>query len=408
MMRRTKHPKLHYWKNYRWWQKMIFITATMDLFIIAITVIGLSGDKIKWVGLGILIIFLFIAFMLSRSSHFLKKMSTNLFIFGPKGSGKDLIMQKSIYLKYDTHTLIKYLLNRNRKTPLANDDYGYGTKFVEPKEVFNLYPNTYANLIESEIVLIEKKDDFEGRDYYLTDSAIYFPSQEDSKLNKEYPSFPLFYATSRHLYDMNIIVNTQVNSRLWKKLREQVQDGYIEAITNYGWSPLMESIPIIRNYVFIQCRYYSKLESAELGLLPFKKIAIINNMTDQTIYMTTAGATEEQYKAQNGIIRDMTIILNKRHIKYDTRVFHKKFFGYKSSTTKQQYRSNLDYIEALKINEELDKKNIIREQKRRIEKDQEEAIKINNKKNRREEQEETEKNKKNRRREEQKNRKNSL
>ena len=380
-MRRTKHPKLHYWENYRWWQKMIFITATMDLFIIAITVIGLSGDKIKWVGLGILIIFLFIAFMLSRSSHFLKKMSTNLFIFGPKGSGKDLIMQKSIYLKYDTHTLIKYLLNRNRKTPLANDDYGYGTKFVEPKEVFNLYPNTYANLIESEIVLIEKKDDFEGRDYYLTDSAIYFPSQEDSKLNKEYPSFPLFYATSRHLYDMNIIVNTQVNSRLWKKLREQVQDGYIEAITNYGWSPLMESIPIIRNYVFIQCRYYSKLESAELGLLPFKKIAIINNMTDQTIYMTTAGATEEQYKAQNGIIRDMTIILNKRHIKYDTRVFHKKFFGYKSSTTKKQYHNNLDYIEALEINEELDKKNIIREQKRRIEKDQEEAIKINNKKN---------------------------
>ena len=379
-MRRTKHPKLHYWKNYRWWQKMIFITATMDLFIIAITVIGLSGDKIKWVGLGILIIFLFIAFMLSRSSHFLKKKSTNLFIFGPKGSGKDLIMQKSIYLKYDTHTLIKYLLNRNRKTPLANDDYGYGTKFIEPKEVFNLYPNTYANLIESEIVLIEKKDDFEGRDYYLTDSAIYFPSQEDSKLNKEYPSFPLFYATSRHLYDMNIIVNTQVNSRLWKKLREQVQDGYIEAITNYGWSPLMESIPIIRNYVFIQCRYYSKLESAELGLLPFKKIAIINNMTDQTIYMTTAGATEEQYKAQNGIIRDMTIILNKRHIKYDTRVFHKKFFGYKSSTTKKQYHNNLDYIEALKINEELDEKNIIREQKRRIEKDQEEAIKINNKK----------------------------
>ena len=380
MMRKTKHPKLHYWKNYRWWQKMIFITATMDLFIIAITVIGLSGDKIKWVGLGILIIFLFIAFMLSRSSHFLKKKSTNLFIFGPKGSGKDLIMQKSIYLKYDTHTLIKYLLNRNRKTPLANDDYGYGTKFIEPKEVFNLYPNTYANLIESEIVLIEKKDDFEGRDYYLTDSAIYFPSQEDSKLNKEYPSFPLFYATSRHLYDMNIIVNTQVNSRLWKKLREQVQDGYIEAITNYGWSPLMESIPIIRNYVFIQCRYYSKLESAELGLLPFKKIAIINKMTDQTIYMTTAGATEEQYKAQNGIIRDMTIILNKRHIKYDTRVFHKKFFGYKSSTTKKQYHNNLDYIEALKINEELDEKNIIREQKRRIEKDQEEAIKINNKK----------------------------
>ena len=77
----------------------------------------------------------------------------------------------------------------------------------------------------------------------------------------------------------------------------------------------------------------------------------------------------------------MTIILNKRHIKYDTRVFHKKFFGYKSSTTKKQYRHNLDYKEALEINNELDKKNIIREQKRRIEKDQEEAIKINNKKN---------------------------
>ena len=200
---------------------------------------------------------------------------------------------------------------------------------MEPKEVFNLAPNTLKNLIEQDIKIIKKNDFYEGKDYYLTDASVYFPSQEDSRLNVLYPSFPIFYALSRHLYDMNIIVNTQLGSRLWKKLREQVQDGYIEALGTKGWSKFWLSIPILRNYCFTRFRYYSKLESAENGMLPFKKIAILNKISDQTIYMTSAGATEEQYKASNGIIKEYTNAINKKHIKYDTRIFHEKFFGYK-------------------------------------------------------------------------------
>lgn len=316
------------YKEYNWWQKLIFLMLSFNLFIYTVIIYALLQEKIKWLIWVILIVTIIGSIYFSRTSHFLKKKSTNLFIFGPKGYGKDIIMQKSIYLKYDTHTLFKFLLNRNRRKPLANDDYGYGTIYKEPKEVFNLYPNTYANLIENDIKLIAKNHNFEGRDYYLTDSAIYFPSQEDSKLNKAYPSFPLYYATSRHIYNMNIIVNTQVNGRLWKKLREQVQDGYIEALGTIGWSKIFCAIPFLRRLVFTKIRYYSKIESAEQGLLPFNKIAIINTISDKTVYMTTAGATEEQYKAEHGIIKEMTILSFKKHIKYDTRIFHFKFFGY--------------------------------------------------------------------------------
>ena len=338
------------WGAYAWWQKAIFSVVILDTTIFYIILSAMLKENTKWLLLAIIIISLLVIIKLSMNSHFLKKKSTNLFIFGAKGDGKDMLIQKSVYLKYDTHTVLKYFLNRNRKTPLANDDYGYGTRVIEPKEIFNLAPNTYANLIESKIKLIDKVDDFEGRDYYLTDSAVYFPSQEDSRLNKEYPSFPLFYALSRHLYNMNIIVNTQVGGRLWKKLREQVQDGYIEALGTTGFSKLSNAIPLMRKFAIIKCRYYSKLESAERGLLPFMKLAVLNKVMDKTVYMTNAGATEEQYRAENGIIKDLTIIMNKNHIKYDTRIFHEKMFGYKSNVSKSQY---LNEQKALKQFREL-------------------------------------------------------
>jgi hypothetical protein len=326
------------------WQIALYFANLMNFAIVLLVIISLAK---VWSLVLVSVIVLFIVIYFSLSSHFLKKKSNNLFIFGPKGYGKDIIMQKSIELKYNIKGL-KWILNRNRKPALANDDYGFRTKVVEPKEVFNLYPNTYKNFIESKIAIIKKNHDFEGRDYYLTDATVYFPSQEDSALNKKYPSFPLFYALSRHIYDMNIIVNTQVGGRLWKKLREQVQDGYIEALGTKGWSKFWQTLPILRRFCFVRFRFYSKLESAENGLLPFKKLAIANQASDRTIYTTSAGATKEQYEASNGTIKEYTIAVNKKHIKYDTRVFHEKLFGYKAKDMlKQELKEQEEARESL-------------------------------------------------------------
>ena len=68
------------------------------------------------------------------------------------------------------------------------------------------------------------------------------------------------------------------------------------------------------------------MESAELGLVPFKKIAVANRVLDKTIYMTTAGATEEQYNATNGEIFEMICLMKKDHILYDTRYFESQFY----------------------------------------------------------------------------------
>jgi len=305
----------------KWYQQMIYWILILEIFIITVVLLsGLVGRII----LGVIILgIIIIRFKLWFNNRRLGKITQDdIFIFGAKGNGKGLLMQLSIIKKY------RGWLKRKRPKPLSNIDYGYDTIVESPKKVFSLYPNTYKNLIEDDIKTIIKNDNYEGRDYYLDDASVYFPSHEDNKLNKEYPSLPLFYALSRHLYNMSIIVNTQINSRLWLKFREQVQDGYIEALKNIGWGRFFSSIPILRNYVFVKMRYYQKLESAEQGLLPFKKVAFLNEALGD-IYITAGGATKEVYQATNGEIFEQWCLIKKSHLKYDTRIFHEKLFGYK-------------------------------------------------------------------------------
>jgi len=312
-------------KPFRWYQKLIYFILIFDIFIFCVILLGVLKKNALWAFLCLWVLYLFVRLLLWRNNLFLKKKtSQNCFIFGPQGSGKDTLMQLSVIKKY-----IGWF-NRNRPKPLANVNYGYGTEIEKPQKMFDLFPNTYRNLIEDTITTIQKHDEWEGRDYYFTDSAIYFPSHEDNALNKQYPSFPIAYALRRQLYGACTILNTQVNGRLWIKLREQVQDGYIEALGCIGWGWFWSSIPFIRNFVLIRCRYYSKLQSAEMGLLPFNKVAILNNVLDKSVYMTSAGATKEMYDATNGEIRELVCLLEKRHVKFESRIFHEKIFGKKA------------------------------------------------------------------------------
>jgi len=309
----------------KWYQKLIFYIVMIDLFIFAILIMAIFKKSFQWIFLGLFVILIIIRLKLWWNNFAWKRLSSgNIFIFGPKGYGKDLLMQLSVIKRY------RGWLNRNRLKYLTNIEdgyhYDYGGTWANPKDVFNLHPNTYKNLIEDNVVKLVKNDFYEGKDYYLSDASVFFPSHEDQNLKKSYPSFGLFYALSRHLYNMNIKVNTQVGGRLWIMLREQVQDGYVEALGNIGFGWFWSSLPILRKYVFIRARYYQKLESAEMGLLPFNKVAILNKVLDKSVYMTSAGATQEQYKATNGDIREFTVMMRKKDIRYDTRYFEHVFF----------------------------------------------------------------------------------
>lgn len=308
----------------KWYQQVIYWVVVTEFMVISLMIIAFAKEwSILIFALLALIVLLFrMKFWLSN--RFWKKLSMgNIFVFGPKGYGKDTLLQLSVIKKY------KGWINRKRRKPLCNIEeqynYGYGSLYRDPVQVFSLSPNTYKNLIEHKVSQLIKNPDFEGRDYYLSDASTLFPSHADSDLKKAYPSFGMYYALSRQLYNMNIIINTQVGGRLWILLREQVQDGYVEALGTFGWHWLWSSIPILRNYIFVSARYYQKLQSAEQGLLPFNKVALVNKVLDD-VYLTAGGATKEQYEATNGIIKQFTCIMKKKDIKYDTRYFQHVLF----------------------------------------------------------------------------------
>lgn len=227
---------------------------------------------------------------------------SSVIVYGPKGTGKDLLFQKVIYLK--------------RKKPyLANISYGYKCN-IEPIKSLSVAPNSFESFINEKITTINKKDNYEGLDYYISDAGVFLPAQYNGALNKNYYSLPIFYALSRHLYGMNIHMNSQYLNRAWNMLREQA-DRFIRCVnkvkTPFG--------------IIAKIRMYDKYESACKNLLPMRKPFILNRF-GQAIY--------KQYIATNGEIKTRHYFMRYKNIKYDTRVFHKIVFGKTYKEWKQE------------------------------------------------------------------------
>lgn len=210
----------------------------------------------------------------------------NVLVGGKKGSGKDLLFQ--------------YVINKRNKPYYANILYGGKGKKITLKDV-SCAPNDYERITNNQIVksphIFKEKSDI-----YISDIGIFLPSYMDSKLYNKFPSMPIFYALSRHLYLNNVHCNTQNIERGWKALREQA-DFYI--IVKRTWS-----IPF---FLITKFYTYDKYESARQGLTPVKT-RLINKYSK---------AETDIYKATNGDIRQGFIIQRKTKVKYDTRAFEK-------------------------------------------------------------------------------------
>lgn len=168
----------------------------------------------------------------------------NVLVAGKKGSGKDLLFQ--------------WVINKRHKPYYANISYGGKCKKI-PLKAVSCYPNDYDHIVNDKI---EKTKHLfkEKSDIYISDIGIYLPSYMDSKLYSKFPSMPIFYALSRHLYNNNVHCNTQNIERGWKALREQA-DFYI--IVKRTWK--------IFGFLFITKYYsYDRYDSARQGLLPLK------------------------------------------------------------------------------------------------------------------------------------------
>lgn len=232
--------------------------------------------------------------------------SNNVLVFGKKGKGKDLIFQEVI---------------ATRKAPyLSNIDYGgKRLKEVWPNEL-SVTPNTYENFIANEVATLQKVEEWEDIDAYVSDMGVVLPSQMDSLLHKKFPSFPIYYALSRHLYNSNIHGNTQNLERAWKAIREQA-DYFVQArgVINLGFC------------LIIRTTEYDKYKSAVAELSPVKGGGLFNSFRK---------AETAIYNATNGFIKDGYLIVWKRHIKYDTRAYHEKIFGKKAPRKKKRKISN--------------------------------------------------------------------
>ena len=163
-----------------------------------------------------LVVFLFIGIVFLTSYKINKKFlldrfnEGNVIVAGKKGKGKDLLFQ--------------YVINNRKQPYYSNISYGNSYSEIKLKDL-STDLNSYTEIVEDNISKTPHKF-FESTDFYISDIGIFLPSYMDSKLYKQFPSMPILYALSRHLYNSNIHCNTQNIERGRKALREQA-DSYI-------------------------------------------------------------------------------------------------------------------------------------------------------------------------------------
>lgn len=266
--------------------------------------------------------FIFSLFNRAFLNNVFKK--NNVIVFGKKGTGKDLLFQA--------------VVNDYRSDIYSNISYNKKSKLINLKDL-ELKNNTFDNFVNGNIVIEEKINEYEGKDFFISDIGVMLPSQYDTKLYKLYPSFAIFYALSRHLYNSNIHCNTQNLSRVWKALREQA-DFYIKCLE-------VKKPFILGLFGFLRIDFicYDKYESANNSLLPLPN-GLFNKFLDANV---------KQYYATNGMIEKKFILVHKSEIHYDTRAFHEKIFGYKFINQNKGFKL-LNCIKQLKEKKHKSKK----------------------------------------------------
>lgn len=292
---------------------MIIITI---LFYTILIVTHILLFAFAWYIIPIIYFIWFILWIINKFAVMSVKKLTyyNAIIFGGKGSGKSNLMAFMAYL-------------RRKDKPLSSIEFGF-TEVVPPETYFeSIAPNNYKNMITGKVQKVIKNEAWEGRPYFDDDTGIRFPSHEDTALKKKYDSMSLFIPIQRHLYNSNTILNVQSIDRVWKILRELQVDGYIKALEVKGWKNIVwNTIPILKNHIRLKIRYYENHAAAEAGMLPFDQTGLADKMLDN-VHMSQGRALKEIYESSNGNIKEIKIWIKKKHIVYDTRQFHKTFFG---------------------------------------------------------------------------------
>lgn len=208
----------------------------------------------------------------------------NVIVFGKKRTGKDLLFAHVIYLRDDKH--------------YANIPYNDNTEVIELKDI-SVGDNDFLSIIENKIEKISRRFDL-GKDIYLSDAGIFFPSQYYQILDKQFKGMPITFAICGHLFQNNIHLNCQELTRVWDKLREQA-DCYIRVLGN-EWHG---------SYVLVNAITYTDYNAANRGILP------------------PAAKSERElaeFQSQHGEVVYRTFRIYEKELEYNTHYFATKFF----------------------------------------------------------------------------------
>lgn len=212
--------------------------------------------------------------------------SISVTITGKRGSGKDTIFS---YIAYKKKHNCNFLLQPNTNLislselnlPGLNRDFltngGSLSLDPEPWEKFN-------NLT------------------FISDAGVYYPNFEDSDLKKRYQSMAYSIAMWRHLYNAPIHFNVQNFDRIWKILREQVDE-----------SILVNHCHRFSFYTIVKVTYYERFQDLVDGKKPIKK----------SLFPDGAERAEESNRFE---IISHYLLLPNYMIRHDSRYFRKLIF----------------------------------------------------------------------------------
>lgn len=219
----------------------------------------------------------------------------NVCVVGLRGTGKDVLFGN--------------VVNRRCLPYISNTYYGKG---LIPFRYSDIDTKTdYRGFIENRL----SHFDFpyaDGTDLYLADAGVYFPSQYNGQLNRDFPELATWQALSRHLGECNFHFNVQNLNRVWDKIREQ-SDTYIRC----KWCKVFFGKIVIQKIVI-----YDKYQSCVDRVEPFgvrRPFILASPQTRQQWRLAF-----DSFKNQHGTVREYLLVyINKS--KHNTRSFRDLF-----------------------------------------------------------------------------------
>lgn len=225
--------------------------------------------------------------------------SGNVLCAGPKGHGKDMLF-----------SLVIRRRSKDGEIHAANIKY-QGDTTVRAVGYYRLENNGRKNFVNDNFN-VETKHFTEREDYYISEAGLALPAHQNRQLEKDYPTFPIVYALSRHLGEFSIHANAQSFTRVWDKLREQA-DYFI-------WCNSCKVFfsRVVRQDIII----YNRAETAYQHIQPFKvRRGILGRPNKDDL------AYAQRFNAKYGVVNRLVFwhILPKDDV-YDTRIFYKKLY----------------------------------------------------------------------------------